>query len=443
MNIRLIAKTHVENLHGVVAHLLARVPFSLRFYPNYGRTRNLIRHVGAMDLSMVNSWTFNKLKPLIERAYAEIPFYRVFYDRNSYHPDRLKSLAHFQDVPIVTKKDLIEFPLDQRSIPDSGCLRINTGGTSGEPLEFYVDDKAFAREWAHMHHIWERFGYNYRHLKLTLRGKNLGGQVLKYNAIHNEYIINTYADKQLIAEQLDILPELKGIQWLHGYPSIIAEFCMWLTAYRPDVLAKVKLGLSGVLLGSEFPAPYYRNMITQTLGVPIVSWYGHSEMCVLAYEEALNSYVPFPSYGYCEAITKEDNVQHLVGTSLWNTVNPFIRYDTGDGIKAETGQGLVKCFSILDGRIGEFVVDRNGGKIGLTALIFGRHHAGFEQARHIQVRQSEPGKMELLIVPRDPQLPIGKLQDGFDFSNVNIDVKFRMIDEPVRTISGKTPLLVS
>ena len=426
-----------------MAHLLARVPFSLRFYPNYARTQDLIAQVGAMDSSDINRWTFLKLKELVEYAYAENQFYRAFYNRHGYHPDRLKSLAHFRDVPIAQKKDFMEFSLEERSSPTPGCMRINTGGTSGEPLEFYVDKRAFAREWGHMHHIWGRFGYDYRHLKLTLRGRNLGDQLIKYNAVHNEYIVNTYADKQSVTEQLARLDRLADIRWLHGYPSVIAEFCMWLADHRPDVLAILKPGLRGVLLGSEFPAPHYRNAITETLGVPIISWYGHSEMCILAYENAVNEYVPFPTYGYCEAIPMETGIEHLVGTSLWNTISPFIRYDTGDGIKADTEQGLVKRFSILDGRIGEFVVDRNGGKIGLTALIFGRHHAGFEQARHIQVRQSEQGKMELLIVPRDPQLPIEKLQHSFDFSNVNIDVKLRMINEPIRTNSGKTPLLVA
>lgn len=433
MNIRLIAKTYVENIQGSLAHLVARIPFSLRFYPDYAKTREIIAQVGAMDSSEINRWTFSKLKPLVERTYAENSFYRVFYDRHGYHPDRLKSLAHFQDVPVVTKKDFMEFSLEERSTPASERLHINTGGTSGEPLEFYVDSKAFAREWAHMHLIWERFGYNYRHIKLTLRGKNLGNHLLKYNAVHNEYIVNTYADKQLVTEQLVGLGRLAKIRWLHGYPSVIAEFCVWLADHHTDVLDTLKPGLLGVLLGSEFPAPHYRKAIVETLGVPMVSWYGHSEMCVLAYEEALNEYVPFPTYGYCEAISMEDGIQHLVGTSLWNTVSPFIRYDTGDGIKADTGKGLVKRFSILDGRIGEFVVDRNGGKIGLTALIFGRHHAGFEQARHIQVRQSGPGKIELLIVPRDPQIPLESLKDSFDFSNVKIDVQLRMIDEPVRT----------
>jgi len=395
-----------------------------------------------MELPEVSQWIFSKLKSLVERTYAENSFYQVFYERHGYHPDQLKSFAHFQDVPVVTKKDFIEFALEERSSSAPGRIRINTGGTSGEPLEFYVDNTAFAREWAHMHWIWERFGYNYRNLKLTLRGRNLGNRLLKYNAVHNEYIVNTYAEKNLLVEQLQKVAWFTDVRWLHGYPSVIAEFCGWLADHRPDVLTALKSGLRGVLLGSEFPAPHYRSAITEILGVPIVSWYGHSEMCILAYDRALNEYVPFPTYGYCEAIPMEDGIQHLIGTSLWNTVSPFIRYDTGDGIKAETEQGLVRHFSILDGRIGEFVVDRNGGRIGLTALIFGRHHAGFEQAKHIQVRQSEPGKMELLIVPRDPRTPLERLKNSFDFSNVEIDVQLRMNNEPVRTKTGKTPLLI-
>lgn len=442
LNIRLLAKTYIEKLPKPVAHLLARVPFSLRFYPEYARTRQLIAQVNTMDFSQVNQWTFRKLKLLIERTYAENSFYRVYYNRHGYHPDRLKSLAYFQDVPIVKKKDFVEFTLEERSVPALGRICVNTGGTSGEPLEFYVDNRAFAREWAHMHRIWERFGYNYRHLKLTLRGKNLGNQLLKYNAVHNEYIVNIYADKHLVAEELARLNRLTDVHWLHGYPSVAAEFCRWMADHRPDVLTALKPGLQGVLLGSEFPAPHYRSAITEILGVPIISWYGHSEMCVLAYEKALNEYVPFPTYGYCEAVPVEDGIQHLIGTSLWNTVSPFIRYDTGDGIKADTEQGFVRHFSILDGRIGEFVVDRNGGRIGLTALIFGRHHAGFEQVKHVQVRQSKPGKMELLIVPRDPQTPLERLKDRFDFSNVEIDVQLRMTTEPVRTKTGKTPLLI-
>ena len=39
-------------------------------------------------------------------------------------------------------------------------MKINTGGTSGQPLEFYLDHQAFAREWAHMHHLWQAHGYH-------------------------------------------------------------------------------------------------------------------------------------------------------------------------------------------------------------------------------------------------------------------------------------------
>lgn len=442
MNIQQIAKNYVEGLDGPIAHALARTPFALRFFPDYGRTRRLIAQVQSMDEQVRRSWILGNLKFLLSTAYTRNRCYRVLYDRRGYHPDRLKSLAHFQDVPIVTKKDLTEFSLEERSSPNSGSVRTNTGGTSGEPLEFYADDKSTSREWAHMHDIWGRFGYNYRHLKLTLRGRNLGSRLLKYNAVHNEYVINTYADKHLVAEQLGQLSRLSEIRWLHGYPSVVADFCEWLTRHRPDLIEVLRRGLRGALLGSEFPAPHYRGAITDAMGVPCVSWYGHTEMCVLAYETASNEYVPFHSYGYCEALPMADGIEHLIGTSMWNLASPFIRYDTGDGIKSETKGGFIEQFSILNGRIGEFVVDRYGMNIGLTALIFGRHHAGFKQARHVQVRQSSPGVMDLLIVPHDPHTSPDDLMRGFDLSSVAIDVRLQVIEEPVRTHAGKTPLLV-
>ena len=54
-------------------------------------------------------------------------------------------------------------------------------------------------------------------------------------------------------------------------------------------------------------------------------------------------------------------------------------------------------FAIKEGRSGDFFEDRNGKKIPLTALIFGRHHKAFDLADYIQIGQSEPGKATLYI----------------------------------------------
>jgi phenylacetate-CoA ligase len=329
-----------------------------------------------------------------------------------------------------------------RSRAGRGRILVNTGGSQGEPLAFYVDANAFAREWGHMHWIWERRGYDYRDLKLTLRGKSLQGPPVRYNAVHNELVVDAYMDREAVFDWLRRSGRLRDVRWLHGYPSLVADFCSAASARAPELVGGMKGSIKGALLGSEFPAPHYRNAITGTLECAIVAWYGHSEMCILAYEDVENEYVPLLTYGWCEAQSVGDGATHLIGTSYWNTVSPFVRYDTGDGIDADVDEGVVSRFRITDGRIGEFVLDAHGRAIGLTALIFGRHHLGFEMARHVQLRQTAPGVIELLVVPRDPAIEVDSLARAFDFSNVDLSVSITTRDAPLRTRSGKTPLLV-
>src|SRR5690606_25906035 len=104
-------------------------------------------------------------------------------------------------------------------------MKVNTGGTSGQPLEFLLDNRAFAREWAHMHYIWKARGYNTRHLKLTFRGKHFDpGIPVRYNAVHNEYVVNANSKMSQIVDCILSMPKDSAIRWLHGYPSLIAEF---------------------------------------------------------------------------------------------------------------------------------------------------------------------------------------------------------------------------
>ena len=87
-------------------------------------------------------------------------------------------------------------------------------------------------------------------------------------------------------------------------------------------------------MGSEFPAPAYRNKIESILSIPTVSWYGHTERCVLAGDHLSRpyEYYPFHTYGFVEAVQAQDGEYSLVATSFHNHTSPFIRYDTEDRI---------------------------------------------------------------------------------------------------------------
>ncbi len=60
-----------------------------------------------------------------------------------------------------------------------------------------------------------------------------------------------------------------------SHPSAIYEFILFCRKERPDVLAELCHGIKGALLGSEFPAHVYRDLIEEALGVSCISWYGH------------------------------------------------------------------------------------------------------------------------------------------------------------------------
>jgi len=291
-----------------------------------------------------------------------------------------------------------------------------------------------------MHAIWATLGYRYTDEKITIRGKNIGNRFYKYNFNQNEFLINAYAPLQ---ENLHACCELitkRNIKWIHGYPSSVYSFLRELESVD-SVLFEILLSkVKGVFLGSEFPAPQYRKYIEQHCKLKTISWYGHSEMAVLAPEREPGSgiYYPFHSYGYAEAVRDGDSYR-LIATSTHNFASPFIRYDTGDLIEPTFNDGLLESFRIKEGRNSDSVVDKNGRSISLTGLIFGRHHEAFGHSEHVQVKQPAPGKIEILVTSKEPR---DNWTELFDFSNAYFDVSFTQIGAPVRTPLGKVQLLL-
>ncbi|WP_133126224.1 CoF synthetase [Vibrio breoganii] len=392
-----------------------------------------------MSDSEKEAFHYIRLKNVLEFAYNNVDFYKYFYDKNNYSPSSFKCLKDFSKVPIVTKSDLKLFEINNRSHIERRVFKVNTGGTSGEPLSFYLDKHAFAREWAYMHYIWSTIGYSYLDLKLTFRGKNNKGKPLRYNVIHNEYIVDAYVSLQSIVDSVRKLAHRKDIKYLHGFPSSIYEFCKYLKRNEIDASRLFNGKLKGVLLGSEYPNPIYRRLIEEVLSVETISWYGHSEMAILAYERKEKfAYSPLQTYGFTESV-KIDSVQSsLVGTSYYNLNSPFIRYDTGDLVKEEKySNGILDSFEISAGRVGDVIYDRKSNPISLTALIFGRHHRAFDTVDHVQIRQSVYGEAVLCITSSKPVS-----LDLFDLDNVDIEFSLEKLEKPFKTKAGKVPLLI-
>ncbi len=435
-------KTYAEKIPEPIGRLFAGVPYSVRLGSTYQNSKRQIDQFSRLDALSQQEWVLNQVRNVVTWASVHHPFYDGFYKDLHYHPSHLKGFSDIKDIPIVTREDLQRVALEQRSLQDKGRYLTNTGGSSGHPLVFCLDSQAFAREWAHMHFIWQRLGYRPTDLKLVFRGKNLGDRPLAYNPVHNEYVVNAYCPYDRIVEALWQKMRTNRIRFLHGYPSAIYDFIKHCLEHRSDIIEELSKSLKGILYASEYPAPVYREPVEACLGVKSISWYGHSEFSVLAYEVEKYLYAPMHTYGYAEAIPSDEG-HRLVCTGYYNRVCPFIRYDTGDLIEPVEQDEMLRTFRISAGRTGDFVTDGEGKRISLTALIFGRHHPVFDRVKFLQIAQRNPGEA-VIILTRSEHSPLLKDEARalMDLRNVDIRFDFLIVDQPFRTKAGKVILKV-
>lgn len=426
MALKKTIKSLVEHVPYPIGKIMARVPFSLRLGTGYGEFRHLVLQSREWSTEQQEEYAIQHFSAVFEHA-KTFPCYRELYEKSGVLDLHVASMADVRKVPTVdkqwTRQHFGEF---------KGAYRLNTGGSSGEPTAFWMDKNCWAREWAHMHAIWEKLGYRYTDLKLAIRGKNLGRRPFAYNPVHNEYIINTYLPVKDYAGQLQDLFRKRRPKWFHGYPSSIYQFILECeTVFGVEGTRKLFEGVSGLLLSSEYPHPYLVRKFEECR-LKWISWYGHSEMAVLAWADAQMVYHPFVTYGLAEVVGG-----HLLGTGYHNFDMPLIRYDTGDLVE-EVADG----FKVKEGRSGDFVVDKNGKRIPLTALIFGRHHRAFDLADHVQIRQLEDGKATLIVSGALEHLSTMPMSELFDLTHVAIDFDLEVVKQPIRTAAGKLKLKV-
>lgn len=396
--------------------------------------------LSAIDKS---NWILSKIRKITLYAQQHNPFYAKHYSNFGFNARSLEKFDDLQKIPIVTKS-LLRAAGKNWLQPLSDSTIGNTGGTSGSPLKFVSSRSIGIREKFYMDRVWAKIGCDSSHNRAIFRGINLELKNWEYNPISDGYIINAYKPFDDMVPELLHLFRSKNIHFLHGYPSAIYQFALFVIQNnQSELLHYVISHLKGILFGSEYPTPQYRSVIESAFPVKTISWYGHSEKIILASEKSIPYvYEPFHSYGYCEGVPCRDKQIHLVGTCYDNFASPFIRYDTEDSIQPmECKNGLLKSFKIKHGRTGEFILDKNNHPVSLTSLIFGRHHKAFEIVDFVQVSQNHKGQAIIHITTKS-KIPHEQLSKLFDLTNIDIEFNFLIQEKPIKTKSGKVSLLI-
>lgn len=422
--------------------ILAKIPFGLR--PVVGRVYiKRSKEIRAFPTEQKREIIFNQVYSIVKYAIAQIPFYREFYAAEGFTLDMLNSFDDIKRIPIIDKSILSKYSIEERSNLSLHKFLVNTGGSTGNTLNLYVQPDAIGHEWAHIHNAWSHFGYKNDMLRIMFVGRNKVMNVVDYDFARHALVVDIYKPFPDIALALKKYLVRYPAYFLHGYPSVIADFANYCQQEDPQLLSLLKKNLKAAFLSSEYPYAKYRDVIEFTFNIKTQSFYGHTERCIMAYEnECPYQFIPFQTYGYTEAIERGDGHYNLVGTSYYNFATPLIRYNTNDIIDNPIKEdGVLTQFEIYEGREGQYIISKSGQKISLTALIMGRHHDLLDYVNHIQVSQIKDGLVAVLYVTKDSVMQLDALS-LFDSSNVDVDFLFYKIDKPIRTVSGKINLLL-
>ena len=403
------------------------------------------------EISMYESLTererqvfiLGKMKSIVTYAENNVPFYKEFYKKSNFSSEQLLTYDDIQRIPIVDKSILLQYDLPFRSNESVPKFKVNTGGSSGLTMSFYVQPSSIGNEWAHIHTMWAKLGYRPSDLKLYIAGRSYVRNGVDYEFARHTISLDMY--KPFIETAPLLIKKLKQHKcyFLHGYPSVLAEFAEYCKKDN-ELLTLLKGSLKGAFLTSEYPYSFYRDNIESVFDIPTQSFYGHTERCVMAYEAKEKfKFIPFQSYGYVEALKNESDHYDLIGTSYYNQASPLIRYNTKDIIDSPDIQGgILSSFNIYEGRSGQYIIDSNGRKVSLTGLVMGRHHELFDVCSHIQIAQEENGKAIIYYVTKNNE-NISNPERLFDDTNVKVTFSFERLEKPIRTVSGKVNLLVN
>jgi phenylacetate-CoA ligase len=360
-----------------------------------------------------HEYQLNKLRDILRRAHRETRFYSRRFDSIGFNPEDLGSLEDVRHLPTIDKGVLIDNLADMCS-ERTGRRGVDygaTAGTSGTPLQFYINADRSAIEYSYLVASWERAGYRLGMPMAVLRGRvvrpDRNGLRHEYDPIlRHHYYSGFHMSDENMARYLDHIATI-GACFLHVYPSSVAALARFVGRSGKPVPKNIR----GIIAESEIVYPEQRTMVEETFGCRYFSCYGHSEKLVLAAEcEHSADYHVWPTYGYFELLDDEGHPVttpgqrgEIVGTGFINRVMPFIRYRTGDwatrvGDRCEAcGREHTIIRDIRGHRTQEVLIASDGSEIPWTAL--NMHDDTFIHVRQFQFLQETRGKAVLRIVP--------------------------------------------
>jgi len=349
-----------------------------------------------------------RLGKFLESVRQRVPFYRERFERYGFVPEAVREVGSLAALPLLTKAD-IRANVDRMKADRHGPLkRYNTGGSSGEPLIFFMDRHRISHDVAAKWRATRWWGVDIGDPELVVWGSpiELGTQdrLRQWrDTLLRSHLLPAFEMSRQNLERYIQRIRSERPAMLFGYPSSISLIAAHArkTGRRLD-----DLGVGVVFVTSERLYDEQRTLIASTFGCPVANGYGARDAGFIAHECPHGSLHISAEHVIVETVdaegrpTPSGEAGEIVVTHLATPDFPMIRYRTGDvGVLSDDscpcGRGL-PVLREVQGRTTDFVVAADGTVMHGLALIYTvRDLPGVEQ---FKIVQHSTDRIEVIVV---------------------------------------------
>jgi phenylacetate-CoA ligase len=363
----------------------------------------------------LESLQLSKLRHLARHVQAHVPFYRDVMASENFTWEDMRSLSDVRRFPRIDKR-LIQDNHDA-FIADhadrSKLIARTTGGSTGTPLTVYADEDFVARDKANTEYYMRALGLDIFHYRsVRLYGDKIDDAladkgVYWYETEGRKLVMSCYhISSDTAPAYVDKINEFAPA-YIHTRPSSILPLANYIMRGDLELKAPVRL----IVCDGECLTDGQRRTIECAFQARLANIFGHTEGCAVGHPCAHSEHLHFmPQVGlveivdrYGDALATPGDRGEMVVSGFNNLVFPLIRYRTGDiGVLGEPSCPCGRTYPILsniEGRIQDYVVDREGNVVPLAPAVFNYNDMDWKGIREFKVRQERPGELVIDILP--------------------------------------------
>ncbi|GHU08825.1 adenylyltransferase [Betaproteobacteria bacterium] len=402
------------------------------------------------------AFQLERLQTLLKDVGSHVPYYRKVFEQTGFDTATIQSVADLQTLPFLTKAIIRAHGDALRADDARGLTRFNTGGSSGEPLIFFIGTERVTHDVAAKWRATRWWDVDIGDPEIVVWGSpiELGTQDrIKYirDRLMRTELLPAFEMSDARVEQF--IGRIRAVRpkMLFGYPSALNYIALY--AEKKGIRLD-DLGVKVAFTTGERLYDHQRTTIERLYACRVANGYGSRDGGFIAHQCPAGSMHLTAEDVIVEIIDENGTVLppgqsgEIVITNLATRDFPFIRYRTGDvGVLGEEtcacGRGL-PLLKEIQGRGTDFVVARDGTVLhGLSLVYIVRDLVGVRAFKIIQ-ESLDLTRVQLVIDPVFNPSDEQTIIDGFrQRLGQAVEVEVERVEAITAEKSGKYRYIVS